>query len=410
MINKGMMSSNSNEWATPIKFFEELNKEFKFTLDPCATKENAKCKKYYTKVDILNDNEVIHNSYKSPDYINSIKWEDLESEEYQEVYEYYKGLIEFRKNHSGLRLTTNAEVQKYVSGKKLANEAVMITISGDSTGEVSDGIVMIFNPANEELSVDLYVNGIEKGEWNVVVNSEKAGNKVIETITDGKVTVAPISAMILVKGELEDTDSVYDKNTNIAVDNIVLDREAVELEISESVMLVATVTPENATHKDVVWSSSDESVATVEQNGKVTAVSEGTTIITVTANGMSATCKVTVKEESVEVIEVCKIKLNKQYAKLMKNDVLTLRATITPANATDKTVVWSSSDESVATVEQNGKVTAVGKGTVTITATSSNGKIATCKITVEEKNETTENESFIIKILKHIIKLIFFRK
>lgn len=51
MINKGMMTSNSNEWATPIKFFKELNKEFEFTLDPCATKENAKCKKYYTKED-----------------------------------------------------------------------------------------------------------------------------------------------------------------------------------------------------------------------------------------------------------------------------------------------------------------------------------------------------------------------
>lgn len=51
MINKGMMTSNSNEWATPIKFFEELDKEFNFTLDPCATKKNAKCKKYYTKED-----------------------------------------------------------------------------------------------------------------------------------------------------------------------------------------------------------------------------------------------------------------------------------------------------------------------------------------------------------------------
>lgn len=51
MINKGMMTSNTNEWATPIKFFEKLNEEFNFTLDPCATKENAKCKKYYTKED-----------------------------------------------------------------------------------------------------------------------------------------------------------------------------------------------------------------------------------------------------------------------------------------------------------------------------------------------------------------------
>lgn len=48
MINKGMMSSNSNEWATPVEFFENLNKKYNFTLDPCATKENAKCIKYYT--------------------------------------------------------------------------------------------------------------------------------------------------------------------------------------------------------------------------------------------------------------------------------------------------------------------------------------------------------------------------
>lgn len=51
MINKGMMTSNTEEWATPIKFFEELNEEFKFTLDPCATNENAKCNKFYTKED-----------------------------------------------------------------------------------------------------------------------------------------------------------------------------------------------------------------------------------------------------------------------------------------------------------------------------------------------------------------------
>lgn len=63
MINKGMMSSNTPEWSTPQKFFDELNKEFKFTLDPCATKENAKCKKFYTKEDDglkqIWDNEIV---------------------------------------------------------------------------------------------------------------------------------------------------------------------------------------------------------------------------------------------------------------------------------------------------------------------------------------------------------------
>lgn len=76
MINKGLMSSNTNEWATPVKFFEELNKEFNFTLDPCATSENAKCKKFYTKKDdgLLKswDNEIV---FMNPPYGKEIiKW------------------------------------------------------------------------------------------------------------------------------------------------------------------------------------------------------------------------------------------------------------------------------------------------------------------------------------------------
>ena len=75
MINKGMMSSNSNEWATPIKFFEELNKEFKFTLDPCATKDNAKCEKYFTKEDdVLTKNWSGERVFCNPPYGREIPY------------------------------------------------------------------------------------------------------------------------------------------------------------------------------------------------------------------------------------------------------------------------------------------------------------------------------------------------
>lgn len=76
MITKGLMSSNTDEWATPIKFYEELNKEFKFTLDPCATKENHKCDKYFSKNENgLEQSWVGHRVFMNPPYGREIsKW------------------------------------------------------------------------------------------------------------------------------------------------------------------------------------------------------------------------------------------------------------------------------------------------------------------------------------------------
>ena len=163
-----------------------------------------------TKVN--SEGTVIHNSYKSPDYINSIKWDNLESEAVQDVSEYYQGLIEFRKNHAGLRLTTSTEVSNYVSYTWLTNEVIMMQISGNATDEVSDGIVIIFNATSSNKSFNLYDKGVATGDWQVCINAEKAGIDVIETISDGNVTVDALSALVLVKGETEDTDSVYVQN------------------------------------------------------------------------------------------------------------------------------------------------------------------------------------------------------
>ena len=102
----------------------------------------------------------------------------------------------------------------------------MFVINGKEqiAGEVSDGIVIIFNATNTEKEVDLYrktnennsMYGIAEGTWNICVNAEKAGTEILESITDGKVKVAPISTMILVKGETESDDVVL-KNRNSKV-------------------------------------------------------------------------------------------------------------------------------------------------------------------------------------------------
>ena len=147
-----------------------------------------------------------------------------------------------------------------------------------------------------------------------------------------------------------------------------------------TVSLTATVAPSNAGCKDVTWKSSNTSVATVDSNGKVTAVGNGTATITVTtvSGGKTATCKVTVS------IATTGVTLNKTSATLTsKGQTLSLTATVSPSNAANKNVTWKSSNTSVAIVDSNGKVTAVGNGTATITVTTaSGGKTATCKVTV----------------------------
>ena len=132
--------------------------------------------------------------------------------------------------------------------------------------------------------------------------------------------------------------------------------------------LTATVGPHNATDKTVTWSSSNSSVATVDK-GTVSAIAVGTATITATASGKTATCEVTVTPKGIS-----SIKLDKSTASLSIKEVLTLSATIEPADA-DETLTWTSSDENVAKVE-NGKITAVGKGTATITASAGTLKVS----------------------------------
>ena len=165
-----------------------------------------------TKVD--NEGSIIHNSYNVPDYINSLKWGDLNSTDYQNVRDYYKGLIEFRKNHAALRLTTKDEVNKNVLSKYIDDDTVMFKINGKSSiaDEVADEIVVIYNRGKSAKNVSLYANGASTGTWTVCVNDKKAGTDVLDVVTNGNVTVPAISTMVLVKGETVDTDSVYTKN------------------------------------------------------------------------------------------------------------------------------------------------------------------------------------------------------
>ena len=170
----------------------------------------------------------------------------------------------------------------------------------------------------------------------------------------------------------------YTPPANVAVSSVSVSPSTSELVIGSTVQLSATVSPSNATDKSVTWSSSNQTVATVTPTGLVTAKAEGSANITANASGKTAVCKVTVKKPTVAVTSV---ELDQTDITINKGTSQTLKATVKPDNATDKTVTWASSKTDIATVDATGKVTAVAKGVATITA-SCGGKTATCKVTV----------------------------
>ena len=165
----------------------------------------------------------------------------------------------------------------------------------------------------------------------------------------------------------------------IPVSSISINKSSITLDVGEGATLTATVSPSNATDKTVTWSSSDTSVVTVN-NGLIKGVKAGTATITAKSNnGKTSSCKVTV------TIPVTGITLDKTTASREVGLSITISATINPSNASNQTVKWTISDTSVASVQNSGKTTVViGKkvGTATVTATTNNGKTATCKVTI----------------------------
>ena len=175
----------------------------------------------------------------------------------------------------------------------------------------------------------------------------------------------------------------------IPVTGVSLNKTATTIGRGETETLTATVEP-NGTGSIIEWESSNPSVATVDQSGKVTAVSEGNATITATAGGKSASCEVTVN------VPLKGITISGNQTSIRKGATAQLRVSFEPEDTTDsKAVIWSSDDPEIARVDQNGLVTAVADGTTTIRARAGSVE-GTYTITVEEvplqsisiKNET----------------------
>ena len=175
------------------------------------------------------------------------------------------------------------------------------------------------------------------------------------------------------------------KTKPIAVTGVTLDKTTLSLQEGDTGNLAATIAPSTATDKTVTYSSSDKEVATVTNAGKVTAVKAGNADITVTTKDGNKTAKCTLTVTAKQ-IPVTGVTLDKSTLSLEVGATETLNATVAPSNASYKAVRFTSSDDAIATVDDDGLVTAVKAGTADITVESlmDGSKTAVCTLTVTE--------------------------
>ena len=210
-----------------------------------------------------------------------------------------------------------------------------------------------------------------------------------------------------------DSDIIYDngqksvtkeKKIQVHVDEVLLDKHDLSMVEGESVSINATIIPENADDKSVRWDSSNSTIAMVDSNGRIVARKEGSVIITATSNdgGKFDSCKVYVAKKT---IRVANISLSKTTLFLMPGEEFTLEAFIRPNKADDKSVLWKSDDPHIASVSENGQVSANKPGRTIISATSNDGALtAYCDVIIGEiEDDWYEDYTYSIKNNRIII-------
>ena len=293
--------------------------------------------------------------------------------------------VSSKTGHFRLSATTGS------SGKYTAIDNITITYSAAPVTPTVNSVTV--SPA----SATLDPNGTQQLTANVDATPASADKSVtwsssnpsVATVSEsGLVTaVAQGTATITATSNLDNTKSgtcsvtVNAPAAPIPVTAINLNKSTATIYVGSTETLTVSYTPADAnTGKAVNWTSNNTGVATVDANGTVTAVAVGTAVITATSTtdaSINASCTVTV-----DVAHPTGVTLNKSSLNLQVGGNETLTATVVPANASDKSVTWSSSNTNVATVS-NGKVSGVAAGTATITVTTVDGnKTATCTVTV----------------------------
>ncbi len=216
---------------------------------------------------------------------------------------------------------------------------------------------------------------------SLIVSGSSADSQIIGTLSKPK-EISEISIRTSARAYVSKVTLVCAEIEEIPVTSISIPSSKT-ISIGNSEQLTVTYTPSNAnTGKKITWTSNKTSVATVE-DGLVRGIAAGTATITATSEGgYTSTCSVTVNE-----VAVTSVSVSPTSQTMSVGSTKQLTATISPSNASNKTLTWSSSKPTVASVSSDGLVTANAVGSATITVKSNNNKTATCSITVEESTK-----------------------
>jgi len=318
----------------------------------------------------------------------------------------------------GTNLTINANVKPTLNGVSLrwvsSNEDVVsVLVGGDLSATVKavgagTAVVSAINQENVVVGACLItayepISGITLSQTNVVMplsqgwfqlyatlvpaSAEdqeiiwRSTNTSVATVDKNGIVTLKKSGQtaIIVSSKIDSTiTAICNLEVTKSVTGVKLDKSAHEMFVGETFRITYTISPTGASNAQVVWSSSNSSVASVDQSGLVTAKGVGTTVIMVKTKdgGFTAICTINVGRVATAV------KLDVTTLVMNTGDYYYLEATLTPADSTEKTVMYESSDTKVAVVSKKGKVTAKGAGACVIMAKTKSGSMAYCAVTV----------------------------
>ena len=333
-------------------------------------------------------------------YVDGLGWQNYESIDSDTVIGttgQSKAIKAIKLNLKGLS-GYSIEYSVYIAGKGWQNWTSSNEIAGDTVNNI-EGIKIRLNYDNSKIAK------VELDKTNLTMNLDStetlnarirpddttmdktlvwqsSNPSIVSVDQNGNLTAHKIGKTTVTVTTINGLSASCEVKVIIPITEVKLDKTKVTLEKADTTTLKTTIFPENTTEdKTITWSSENENVAKVDQNGKITAVDVGTTnIVATTSNGITAKCSVTVTSKITDV------SLNKTTLEIEKSESETLVATIDPENTTDdKTLTWTTSNKEVAEVDSNGKVTGKSEGTATITVKTSNGLTASCKVTVTKQ-------------------------
>ena len=292
----------------------------------------------------------------------------------------------------------NITVKDVITGNVTAEN---VTVNKDVTVK---GNVVVEKDVTVKGNVVVEKDVTVKGDVNVEkdVNIDGDVNIGGDINVDGEINIptpTPVTETPVIETPVIETRVTP---STIAVTGITVSPATMDIKVGESFNATATVSPSNATNKNVTWSSNSNSVATVSSNGTIAGLSQGTAVVTARTEdgGYTDTCVVTV---TANTIAVTGITVSPATMNLKVGENSNATATVSPSNATNKNVTWSSNSNSVATVSSNGTITGLSKGTAVITATTADGGYTdTCIVTVTEVVIVAPNATAKITFGDHI--------